>query len=322
MVLLLLGGLGLYAKHEIVDERNFADRASAALKDDDVRDVIAAEITDALVNEASADLLVVRPLLESAVAAIIGTPQFRTLFELAVRDAHGVVLGREDSSVIIELDRAGALLVDALRGISPQIAKRVPEDIQPTLARLDVDDARARRRPHAAGLRRPASTLFLILAARPRRRGGGGRAKPPGARSRSSAWGWRWPALLTAGLVAIGGRVVSDQASAATDDKATFAVAALWERLFGDLRDVSITRDRHRARLRGGRRRRREGGRARRAARLGAGRAAVAVAVGARGPRRGASARRPRAASPSPSLVLRILVFGSAGCCSSSAPPS
>jgi uncharacterized membrane protein HdeD (DUF308 family) len=238
-VCLLFGGVGLYVKDELVDERAFADRAAAALKDDDVQEVLAEEIVDALVNEASADFLVVRPLLETAVAAVVGTPQFRTLFELALRDAHGVLLGTDDSSVIVELERAGTLLIDALRGVSPDIAKRVPENITPQLARLDVGDAKL---DGAQTLRDvgDASTWFLLAAlllaigsvalAANRRR----------ALSQLGI-GVAVVGLLTAGLVTVGGRIVSDQADAATDDQVTFAIGALWERLFGDLRDVSVT---------------------------------------------------------------------------------
>ena len=238
-VCLLTGSLGLYARSEIVDERAFADRAAAALKDDDVRDVLARQMVDALVNEASADLLVVRPLLETAIAALVGTPQFRDLFELAVRDAHGVLLGTDDSSVILELDRAGALLIDALRGISPQIARRLPEQIQPLLARLEADDFEV----DSAQLLRDfadAAPYLLIAAVLLAGLSVALAANRRGALSQLGV-GVAVVGVVLAGLVTVMGRVISDQASAATDEEATFAVAALWERLFGDLRDVAIT---------------------------------------------------------------------------------
>ena len=237
-VCLLLGSLGLYARSEIIDERAFADRAAAALKDDAVRDALSRQVVDALVNEASADLLVVRPLLESAISALVGTPQFRDLFELAVRDAHGVMLGTDDSSVILELDRAGALLIDALRGISPQIARRIPADVKPTLARLDVDDFEI----DSAQLLRDFGDAapFLLIAAALLAIASVALAHNRRAALSQLGVGVAVVGVLLAGTVTLLGRIISDQAEAATNEDATFAVAALWERLFGDLRDVAV----------------------------------------------------------------------------------
>jgi hypothetical protein len=241
---LLAAGLGFYARSEIVSADGFAERASSVLGDREVRELIAEEVVDGLVEQASSDLLVVRPLLESAITALAGTAQFRQLFEFAVRDAHGVLTGARDSSVILDLDRAAALLIDALRSVSPDIADSVPAGLEPHLARLDADDFEIDGAQLLSSVADSASTLLGVglLAAVVSVAVGTSRRR---AMSRVGV-AIAAAALSAAVLVAVVGQVVAAQAGGAADDVAadgervSGAVAVLWERLFGDLRDVSL----------------------------------------------------------------------------------
>ena len=73
MVLALVAG---YARRAIVDSDQFANRATAALRDGSVRTVIAERVTDEVVLKRQADLLAARPLIESAVSGIVGGGAF------------------------------------------------------------------------------------------------------------------------------------------------------------------------------------------------------------------------------------------------------
>ena len=73
MVLALVAG---YARRTIVDSDQFANRATAALRDESVRTVIAERVTDEVVLKRQADLLAARPLIEAAVSGIVGGGAF------------------------------------------------------------------------------------------------------------------------------------------------------------------------------------------------------------------------------------------------------
>ena len=69
MVLALVAG---YARRTAVDSDQFANRATAALRDDSVRTLVAERVTDEVVLPTQADLLAARPLIESAVSGVVG----------------------------------------------------------------------------------------------------------------------------------------------------------------------------------------------------------------------------------------------------------
>jgi len=73
MALALVAG---YARRTIVDSDQFANRATAALRDESVRTVIAERVTDEVVLKRQADLLAARPLIEAAVSGIVGGGAF------------------------------------------------------------------------------------------------------------------------------------------------------------------------------------------------------------------------------------------------------
>ena len=95
MVLALVAG---YARRTIVDSDQFANRATAALRDESVRTVIAERVTDEVVLQRQADLLAARPLIESAVSGIVGGGAFSGLFRTAVRDVHRAVFDRDENT--------------------------------------------------------------------------------------------------------------------------------------------------------------------------------------------------------------------------------
>lgn len=235
-VLGFLGGLSAYVAGELADEQAFSVRAAAALQDDDVRAVVADRTVDALVEGAAPDLLSFRPLVTSAIDALVETRAFRRLFEIAVADAHGALLGREPSFVL-ELPRAGAFLVQTLRSVSPDVAQAVPGSVAPELARLDPGETEL-------GLARRLATLGdwwwallgltvvaaagAVAAALDRRR----------ALGRVAAAAAAAGAGLAAATV-IGAAVVAESAARAADledERERAAVLAVWNSLFGDLR--------------------------------------------------------------------------------------
>ena len=83
---LVLGGLALYARHAVLDQRAFADRATATLRQDEVRDEIAKRIADREIAQIPA-LAVRRPAVEAAVADVVVGPRFPDEFHAGASGA-------------------------------------------------------------------------------------------------------------------------------------------------------------------------------------------------------------------------------------------
>jgi len=162
-VLLLLATLVGYANSALFDSNEFANRASAALEDEAVRAEIATRVTDDLVINAQADLIAVRPVIESVVDGLVGGNIFQSLFRSAVRDLHRAVFQQDQNTVTLTLADIGEVLRGALQALQPQIAKEIPGKADVEITDIDppawvADLARAADNAVAAEL------ILLILA--------------------------------------------------------------------------------------------------------------------------------------------------------------
>ena len=118
-----------YLRYELLSERNFSDRAAAALADPDVRGVLSREITDRVVLREVPDLVSARPLIESAVAGIAGSPPFVALFEDGVRRLHSALLSGEDSRLRLDLRDMGVLVRSTLGQLPVRELDRIQADV-------------------------------------------------------------------------------------------------------------------------------------------------------------------------------------------------
>lgn len=156
--------VALYLRDEVADRDAFATRATAALQDSAVRDVASREIVVGLIERGSPDLVSARPLLETAVGAVVGTDAFRGLVRGAALQAHSLLFDRGDAFVL-DLADTGTVVLSAVRSLAPDVAARLPENADTTLVGLR-DRTFADRTLHAADtVRRWALVLpFLALA--------------------------------------------------------------------------------------------------------------------------------------------------------------
>jgi hypothetical protein len=139
-VALALAGLASsYVKHELAEPEAFADRAVEALRSDQVREVIAEQITVPLLERGSPDLVSSRPLLLTAVEAVLETDEFARVLRRSAVMAHAVLLSG-DRDVIVELEEARELLAPAVESVSAQLAGRIPDDLRPQIAEIRRSD--------------------------------------------------------------------------------------------------------------------------------------------------------------------------------------
>jgi hypothetical protein len=153
-VLLFAGTIAFYAREQVIDRDEFADRAVEALDDDGLRRVVSREIVVNAIERGKADLVAARPLLESVVDAVIQTEPFRRVFRRAALETNRVFFVRERENALFDLGDAAEVLRFAIRSVSPKVAEQLPADLNPQLATL--------RRREFAG-----ATLSVADAARP-----------------------------------------------------------------------------------------------------------------------------------------------------------
>jgi hypothetical protein len=135
-LLLLVGGLALYLREDIVDSEAFADRATQSLEQDAVRTAVARELAAAFTDVGPPQLVSGRPILESVIEAIIGTEPFERLFREAASQANKVLFSRE-RTVVVQLEDATKVVRSALESANPKLAKKLPDNVSAELATLD-----------------------------------------------------------------------------------------------------------------------------------------------------------------------------------------
>jgi hypothetical protein len=123
---LLAGLVAGYARLTLFDSDEFSARAEATLNDDAVKSEIARRVTDDLVLNAQADLVAVRPLIESVVEGLIGAGVFRDLFHNAVRDVHSALFEGNQNTATLTLADVGVVVRGALQALAPGVAKKIP----------------------------------------------------------------------------------------------------------------------------------------------------------------------------------------------------
>src|SRR5918999_695087 len=135
MVLALVAG---YARRAAVDSDQFANRATAALRDDSVRALVAERITDDVVLENAADLTAARPIIQSAASGIVGSRAFTGLFRSAVRDIHRALFDRDRDTVTLTVADVGTVLAAALEQVRPSLARKLESTGRAALLKRDV----------------------------------------------------------------------------------------------------------------------------------------------------------------------------------------
>ncbi|MEA2377750.1 MAG: hypothetical protein QOD13_1657 [Thermoleophilaceae bacterium] len=175
VVLALLVG---YARRAAVDSEQFANRATAALRDDSVRSLIAQRITDEVVLKNQENLTAARPLVESVASAVVGSRAFTGLFHSAVRDVHRALFDRDRNTVTLTVADVGTVLGAALQTVRPSLARQVKstgrvELVKRNLGTLSGDLARLADKVRVLALLLAGLTVVLVagaVAASPDRR--------------------------------------------------------------------------------------------------------------------------------------------------------
>lgn len=161
-VLAVLGLAATYINAELAEPEPFADRAVDALQAPEVRSAIAEQVAVELVERGTPELVASRPLVLTAVEAVLETDEFTRVLRRAAITAHGVLLAG-DRDAVIELEDAAEVLAPALQSVSPEVARQIPSDISPQIAQIRRTDA-ATWLVRLADGSGPAAVLLLLAA--------------------------------------------------------------------------------------------------------------------------------------------------------------
>jgi len=178
--LALIGGVMLYLRESVFDRDAFSDRAEQAFSDERVRLAVAQPISDAIVDSGPAKLVNARPLIESVVVGVLGTPPARAAFGEAARALDAKLFEREPGTLLLNVANAATLAVATLESVAPQLAEEVPAKIRHAKIELTasvagIDSIRIAEDVRFLGLLLPPVAFLLLIgsvvAAPDRRRG-------------------------------------------------------------------------------------------------------------------------------------------------------
>jgi len=233
--------LALYLRFEVGERDAFADRAAAAFDRPEVRQVVAREVVVQLIDRGSTDLVAARPVLEGVVEALVGTPPFQRLVRAAAAQSHQLLFERDDNSLVFDLADVSTVVLSGMRSVSPDIAKRVPDDVDARLVDVRERNFAGDTLEAADAVRRLAVWLpvlaVLLLA--------GALVLAADRRRALTRYGL---ALGMSGIVAVvalsTGRAVLLDSIEGTDEipraDVQAAVGSVWDSFLGDLRSLIL----------------------------------------------------------------------------------
>jgi hypothetical protein len=239
-VLVLVGGIALYARQEIVDEGTFAQRATDTLEKDAVRHAVSRQVAASFTDVGPPQLVSGRPVLESVIEALISTGPFQRVFEEAARQANRLLFTREKTAVV-ELEDAAKVVRSGLESANPKLAEKLPGNVAPELAKIEDRDFAAGTIQAADDIRvlGIAFPLLALVAY------GGAIAVAPDRRAAVTRAGVSVGiagVVLLIALAVIRALVVDGIAGGGVleEDEARDAAGTVWDGFLGDLRGWSI----------------------------------------------------------------------------------
>jgi hypothetical protein len=136
-IALTLGALLSVVRFAVYERESFAERTAAALHDPGVRDFVSDRVTDAIISQRP-DLIALRPFILAAANGLIGTRPFEGVVRTAANRVHELIFSEGAERVVVALPDVGLLVRDLLQRASPELAAKIPSNIQQSLATLST----------------------------------------------------------------------------------------------------------------------------------------------------------------------------------------
>jgi hypothetical protein len=131
-LLFFVSGVLLTTGRGILDEDAFSRRLSASLHDERVASFVADRITDGIVAQRP-NLIALRPVLETSVRSVVRSEAFGAVVRTAARTVHHSLFESAGERVVLALPDISALIRGALTQAAPQLADKLPPEIETVL---------------------------------------------------------------------------------------------------------------------------------------------------------------------------------------------
>ena len=113
----------------VFDADEFANRTAQLLRSAQVREAVATEIVDEIIENGGAQLVPYRSLVISLAGDIVATPAFGDIFRQAVKQAHRSVFTEDGNAVAVNLSGTLGILTSSLQVTNPDIASKIPANL-------------------------------------------------------------------------------------------------------------------------------------------------------------------------------------------------
>ena len=135
LVVLTIGTLCLYVKRNILDPDRLAAHAVATLKENEIKDFVAQKTANAAIAQAP-DLADNREQVQNATKAVTGSDAFEAAVTKAIVTANHALLDNGSDNTVMQLQDLGKIVRDQLAKTSPELAARIPDDLDAQIADL------------------------------------------------------------------------------------------------------------------------------------------------------------------------------------------
>jgi len=136
---LFIGVFTYWADQAVFDEANFANRMTKMLESEAVRSEIAAQFTDALIQNGPSQLAGFRGIIRPAVDDLMTTEAFKQAFRNALRQAHRSLFTEDGNDLVVNLSQSLGVLAGSLQITNPDVASNIPTGLDQFLVDLGND---------------------------------------------------------------------------------------------------------------------------------------------------------------------------------------
>lgn len=141
-VLFLLASVAGFLNANVVNGPRFANHINEMRQDPALAAAVGNEVA-ALVVDTQPDLVAVAPAIESAAATVLSSTAFNGIFTAAVVSFHSALTEQGSSSAVLTVADIGSAAVSLLDAVAPDLAQRIPSDLDVTLAQIGGQDGPA-----------------------------------------------------------------------------------------------------------------------------------------------------------------------------------
>lgn len=135
---LALGSILFVASRSLFNADSFGAKAEQSLADPGVAAASAEFVTQAVVRSRP-DLIAVRPLILAAANVLVDTRGFQALAGKAARRLHQTIFSEGARRILLSLPDLQILLTSALENASPQLAAKIPKQLESVVAGIGGD---------------------------------------------------------------------------------------------------------------------------------------------------------------------------------------